>query len=176
MALYKKKSNTYYFYLKCRHNYEITKDGKVFSLNYSKSGIKKQLKQFLRNGYYIVDLSFEGKSKTFYVHQLVCFSFLGKPMEKQVICHRNDIRNDNRIENLYYGTQSGNMEDARKNSKLLIGEKASGVKLTNKDVIKIREEYFVTGYRSNRVALSKKYNVHPNTISSIINRQTWSHI
>ena len=49
------------------------------------------------------------------VHRLVCEAFHGEPAEWQVARHLNDIRSDNRAENLSWGTDSDNMLDARRN-------------------------------------------------------------
>lgn len=56
-----------------------------------------------RNGYKTLRLSLYGKTKTFTVHQLVAMAFLNhKPdgTNKIVVDHLNNIRKDNRLENL----------------------------------------------------------------------------
>jgi hypothetical protein len=47
-----------------------------------------------------------------YLHSWVMLAFVGPRPEGMWILHRNDIKNDNRLENLRYGTPSENMEDS----------------------------------------------------------------
>lgn len=59
-------------------------------------------------GYFYVFLSKNGKEKRFYVHRLVAKTFLPNPENKPYVNHKNGIRNDNRVENLEWVTQSEN--------------------------------------------------------------------
>ena len=54
------------------------------------------------HGYYQVNLYKDGKSKMFRVHRLVAFAFIPNddPINKNEVNHINEIRNDNRVENL----------------------------------------------------------------------------
>jgi hypothetical protein len=53
-----------------------------------------------KEGYvrYVVDL--KGKAKAFYAHRLVAMAFLSNPENHPVVHHKNNIRDDNRLENL----------------------------------------------------------------------------
>lgn len=56
------------------------------------------------------------KQKTYFVHRLVLEAFgYPKPFEKAVVRHLNDNPDDNRIENLKWGTYKENLLDYRKN-------------------------------------------------------------
>lgn len=49
------------------------------------------------------------------IHVAVMQTFEGFPEEGLVICHYNDIKTDNRLENLRYDTQKENIKDAVRN-------------------------------------------------------------
>lgn len=57
-----------------------------------------------------------GKRRNFRGHVLVMQAFVGPAPEGLVICHYNDIKDDNRLENLRYDTPEANRLDRRRNS------------------------------------------------------------
>jgi len=57
----------------------------------------------------------EGVNKK--VHQLVLRTFVGEPLKGQEVRHKNGIPNDNRLENLEYGTSSENTRDIYRQGK-----------------------------------------------------------
>lgn len=63
-------------------------------------------------GYYRVCLSRDGVPVTFRVHHLVLEAFTGARPEGMVACHANDIKHDNRAENLRWATPRENNLDA----------------------------------------------------------------
>lgn len=104
--------------------YEVSDFGSVRSVpryvNHSKSG------QVLRkgvvlspgwntNGYKIVNLTQNGSSRVVTIHRVVAEAFLPNPENKRLIRHLNDIKVDNRLENLAWGTNSDNSYDAVRN-------------------------------------------------------------
>jgi hypothetical protein len=69
-------------------------------------------------GYMLLCLSDVNKKRyNIRIHTVVMQTFIGFPEDGQVICHYNDIKTDNRLENLRYGTQLDNGSDRRRNSK-----------------------------------------------------------
>jgi hypothetical protein len=88
-------------------NYEVSNLGRVKS-NY---GIGRFLKGgIISSGYYIVILTSNKISKGFLIHKLVANAFLDKKCNKGkiVVDHINDIKTDNRLENLQVITQREN--------------------------------------------------------------------
>lgn len=75
------------------------------------------LKPFWNSGRHLaVTLSDKGtRRKKWLVHRLVLAAFVGPPPEGYEGCHVNDVGDDNRVENLYWGTPSDNMNDRVKN-------------------------------------------------------------
>lgn len=61
-----------------------------------------------RGGHVRVDIDLGRK----YVHQLVAVTFIGLPPPGQEVRHLNGIPDDNRVDNLAYGTRSENVLDA----------------------------------------------------------------
>ncbi len=72
------------------------------------------LKQQLRKntGYLMVALSKDGIVEDWYVHRLILTTFRGEPEDGHEGCHENDIRTDNRLENLRWDTHLANVGDA----------------------------------------------------------------
>ncbi len=92
----------------CAGLYQVSNLGRVQSFYFNKSKVLKQTK--MKNGYHIVTIYKNKKSRTFCVHQLVAMAFLGhNPNGHQlVVDHINDDRSDNKVENLQIVTQRFN--------------------------------------------------------------------
>lgn len=96
--------------------YQVTDTGLVRSLDryVNNRGTQmrcrgKMLKLFINhNGYRFVRI----KKRTRFVHALVLEAFVGPRPSGADTLHANDIRTDNRLENLSWGTRSQNMLDA----------------------------------------------------------------
>jgi hypothetical protein len=83
--------------------YQISNLGNVKSLNYGRTGEERILKPGKSgNGYYQVVLYKEGNKKSIKVHILVAMAFLGHVPNghKIEVDHKNEIKADNRVENL----------------------------------------------------------------------------
>ena len=103
--------------------YQVSNMGRVKSLErfvnspMLKDGRKKIeskiLKQFNnQQGYLKVQLYKESISKYSFVHRLVATAYIDNPINKPTVDHLNTIRNDNRVCNLKWATQS---EQAKEN-------------------------------------------------------------
>lgn len=93
--------------------YEVSNFGSIRSLPRKAGNFKikgRILKQFkTRQGYYAVNLSKEGISKTFAVHRLVAVAFVPNPKHKATVNHINEDKLDNRAENLEWLTLRENL-------------------------------------------------------------------
>jgi hypothetical protein len=65
------------------------------------------------NGYLNVNLYKEGKQKTINVHRLVGMAFIENADNKLCLDHINNIRTDNRAENLRWATHGENSKNAK---------------------------------------------------------------
>jgi hypothetical protein len=69
-------------------------------------------------GYLIVNATDEdGFVAPLRIHRAVLNSFIGPPGEGEVARHLNDVRTDNRLENLGWGTRLDNAQDAQRNGR-----------------------------------------------------------
>lgn len=102
--------------------YEVSSDGQVRSITHevdvSRQG--KKIRQVRRGnlraqatnrkGYKSLLLYKNGKARSFVVHRLVLEAFVGPGLGLQA-CHNNGIPDDNRVENLRWGSTSDNVLD-----------------------------------------------------------------
>lgn len=105
--------------------YEVSSSGSVRSIPHSKQNKNGAIHHYQgrvlkpstsKAGYKRVQLfPFVGPGKTREIHALVAEAFLGPRPTGLFVCHRNDVPDDNRLSNLYYGTQSENMYDKVRN-------------------------------------------------------------
>ena len=94
-----------------------------------------------RHGYYYCHLWTNNGSRYIRMHRLLALAFIPNPNNYPLVRHLNDIKTDNRLENLVWGTMSENMKDSIKNGKYNqeasekarnIGRKISGTKCSKK--------------------------------------------
>ena len=89
--------------------YMVSNLGRVKSLNYRRTGKEKILKAFANNcGYLRVMLCKDGKSKLYLVHVLVAIAFCENPEGYTDVNHINEVKSDNRAENLEFCSRSYN--------------------------------------------------------------------
>lgn len=85
-------------------------NGNIMSVNYHNYGRQRLLKKTLnRCGYEVVCLFYNGKSHVCLVHRLVALAFIPNPLGLPVINHLNEIKTDNRIENLCWSSIKDNV-------------------------------------------------------------------
>ena len=100
--------------------YEVSNLGNVRSFKNGKWGLTGKYKILKsaksKKGYLTVSLCKNRKPKTFTIHQLVAMSFLEHiPYGYSFICdHKNNLKEDNRLENLQIITQRENTSKDRK--------------------------------------------------------------
>ena len=124
------------------------------------------------DGYLLVILSKDKIRKTCTIHRLLCLNFLDNPNNQKTINHINGIKDDNRLENLEWCSQSHNVKHAFNNG-LKISSKGINhgrSKLTEKQIIEIRSSNL------KGVELGRLYGVDHTTISLIKRRKNWKHI
>lgn len=100
------------------NKYEVTTDGHVISyLVYPKGKLLKP--NLMPNGYYTVAIKeTDGKFKQWYVHRLVATVFIPNPYNLPHINHKNEVKSDNRVENLEWCTPLYNCNYGTHNEKL----------------------------------------------------------
>lgn len=161
------KSNYYIWKNQFGFSGRINK-GKIFNLNKDS------------RGYFHVSL-FYGISRTrFRVHSLVAMHFIPNPLGLGFINHKDGVKINNNHSNLEWVTHAQNMNHAWQNGLMEparpTGEKHHKAKITEKDVLQIRDS--VINFKNNKVKylLAEKYNVTIMTINDILRRRSWKRI
>ena len=156
--------------------YKVSNLGNIRSLG---NGISRNSKRRLlrlkkeKTGYIRICLQKDGKRKYLSVHRLAGQAFIPNPKNKPCINHIDYNRGNNSIENLEWCTYSENLyHSSEKLSRK--GTQNGASKLTEKQVIEIRQKYIP--YKYNSGILAKEYNVSQSLILMIINHKIWCHI
>jgi hypothetical protein len=117
-------------------NYLITNCGKVYSVKR-----KKFLKPYsIGKGYLLVKLSKNGKVKIFLIHRLVAMAFLENSENLPQVNHKNEIKTDNRLENLEYCDCQYNVDYSLSKAVLQIDKRTGKVIQEFKSIMQAERE------------------------------------
>lgn len=127
-------------------------------------------------GYWVIGLKLSGrrigarKIASYYLK-----AFVRMPRPGELVRHLNDIRDDDRPENICWGTYSDNMHDAVRNGKFVSqkGENTSQAKLTDAQVVEIIAR--LQRGESPR-SIAPDYNVQHHVVKAIKNGYNWKHL
>jgi len=113
--------------------YEVSNLGNIRSIfkKSSKNGRKstkkiRVLKTYNQKGYRSIKLRKNGKIVSVIVHRLIAQTFIPNPENKPFVNHINEIKSDNRVENLEWCTNEENLYHSRnitKSSKVISRQK-----------------------------------------------------
>jgi len=128
-----------------------------------------------KRGYLYLTLYCGDKKKSLKVHRLVLEAFVGPCPTGAEGNHEDNNSVNNQSTNLTWKNHSENMLNSfRSGSKeSLKGSKHGGAKLTEQNVLKIRE-LLSSGKLQKEIA--EQFNVHVNTIGRIKNKLNWGHV
>lgn len=115
------------------------------------------------------------KQHTLHVHRLVAEAFIPNPNNLPEVNHKRGNKHDNRVSELEWVTQSGNIQHALdtglNNTK---GEHNPSAKLTLDQVREIRAMHIHNDPNFGNIAIAKRFNIDPTTVSDIIRGKTWA--
>ena len=119
-------------------NYMVSNMGQVKSLNYNHTGIEKIMKPSVsKRGYLLICLRKNRKVKYFKVHRLVAQAFIPNPNDLPQVNHKNEIKDDNKVENLEWCDAKYNSNYGTRNKRVVEAKK--GIKLSEETKNKISE-------------------------------------
>lgn len=130
--------------------YKITEDGRVFSVR-SNRFLSLNYK---KNGYVYIELNVGGIAVTHRIHRLVAEAYIDNPENKQYVHHINNIKSDNRVENLEWATASENTLQAYADGKQVPILKDYCIRFNNEIIKTVRTHAALcieTGYSSSSV-------------------------
>ena len=141
-------------------DYEITYDGQV---------INKKTGRILKpqpngKGYLRVVLG----GQRYFVHRLVAQKYVPNPDNKEQVNHKDGNKLNNCADNLEWMTNQENRTHAVENKLQVQGENCSWAKLTENDVLFIRQHPEIE-----RKILAEMFNVSESTISDVRNYRSW---
>lgn len=111
--------------------FQVSSYGNIRNINYYGTGIIKIVNQRPNeNGYMVVSLSKNKKTKLCYVHRLVAETFLPNPENKPEVNHIDEDKTNNRVENLEWKTHRGNCNHGTRNERIF--EKTTNGKCSKK--------------------------------------------
>ncbi len=133
-------------------------------------------KRLTKKGYVRVSLWKDGKEKRPYLHKLVAEAFIGHRPAGLQINHKDANKQNNRVSNLEYTDQLGNMKHAREHGLRPFGEKIRISKLTDEDVSFIKE-FYIKGCRCfGAKPLARMFGVDNKTVRMVVKNRTWRHV
>ena len=158
--------------------FSVSSSGSIYSKR-----VNKKLKLYQgRAGYVSLNTRIGGrggKNICLNIHRLVAEAFIENPESKPFVNHKNGVKHCNDIDNLEWCTAAENVQHAHRTG---LSESRKGVeqqhsaKLTEADVISIRDCYIPRHKEFGAKVLAKKFNVSHERISSIVNNKAWTHI
>lgn len=158
--------------------YEVDATGRVWSVLYHRDRGRHEIAKSERNGYATVRLEVgegpRGRRVRVFVHRLVAEAFLGEcPSPRHQVRHLNGIRDDNRLENLAWGTAKENEADKVRHGRTTIGSRNPAAKLDEPRVAVIKRLLI------DRVPvrdIAARFGVCQNLVRLIRRGELWTHV
>lgn len=150
-----------------------------FGVRWKPCDVWTQHKLRLVEGYLVCFVrGLDGRKVRLPVHHAMLLAFVGPRPEGLWGLHKNDIRTDNRPENLYWGTPSQNVADCIRNGHFVNWERPTGEShwasvLTDEIVAEIRR-LNAEGWTHRR--LGRKFGIAHSTVGRVARRECWSHV
>lgn len=147
-------------------DYEITKDGKVYSLKHKK---RKEIFGYVdKDGYRRVIIYENKKRKKHYVHRLVAEKYISNPNKLPQVNHKDGNKLNNDVKNLEWVTPKDNIQHA-----INLGLRNAGNnKITKEQVKEIRKLFESKSMKE----IAEIYKVSLSCIKHIHANHTWKNV
>jgi hypothetical protein len=158
--------------------YEASNLGKIRSAGIRNKG--KILREYIDSpadiNYNFVEVHINNKKWMKRIHRLVAEVFCENPENYPIVMHLDNDRRNNKADNLQWGTLKMNSQQMIRDGR---GNKSKGSKhyfskLTEEQVVEIREKYIPRKYTLQKLA--KEYNVSFGLIGHVIKNRNWKHV
>lgn len=146
--------------------YLVTEDGQIYN---------ERIGRFINQatghwGYMKVHIN----RRQFSVHRIVAEVYLEKKEGHNIVNHIDNNPKNNNVSNLEWSNPKLNYTHSQNQKRNTIGEKVGISKLTEQDVLDIRE--LVASNKYSKVELAQIYKVHRRTIEAACLGRTWNHV
>lgn len=155
------------------YNYQVSNYGRI------KNKItNKVIKLFVDGNGYLgctVSLGKKNKKKRIRTHRAVAELFIDNPNNYPQVNHIDGNKQNNYYQNLEWCTNKYNIIHAHQNNlvRIIKGEQINNSKLTQKDVLFIRNNYKAKNKHLGQRGLARKFNVNEYTIRDVLSNKTW---
>lgn len=157
--------------------YTVSSDGKVYSLNYHRMGICKELSQRLNTHKYpIVCLSSNQAYRNEAVHRLVAAAFLPNDLNLPQVNHIDGVKTNNDVRNLEWCSVLHNNRHAITTGLRKLVPVKSISSLSDADVLEIKASLLQPKYLGQIQDIAARYGVTPSCISMIKIGKRWAHV
>lgn len=152
-------------------DYEIDTESNIYTMKFGRNKILKKMRD--TRGYNYVNLYKNGKINHLKVARLMCMTFVDDV--KPFVNHKDGNKSNDVLSNLEWCTPSQNTKHAY-DTKLMsrVGSKHNRTKLTENDIIKIRNQFDNNSHSIRE--LMKIYKMSRQGISHIVKRTRWTHV
>lgn len=127
--------------------------------------------------YLLVGIKRDGRRTSISVHRLVALAFIGPCPDGYEVDHINNVRDDNRVENLQYLTRRDNrIKSYRQGNRRVEGEKNANAKFSHLVPIACAklEEHFLAGVVPNVSAIARELGIPRVTLQKIWAGNAWT--
>ena len=124
------------------------------------------------NGYLATTFRLAGMRRQIRLHRLIWIAARGTPPKGMAVCHRDDDKKNNRIDNLYLASPEQNSSDAAASGRYRTGENNPSSKLTIAERRQIADDYRQSGCLMRELA--ERYGITKQRVSQIVREDGWT--
>jgi hypothetical protein len=127
-------------------------------------------------GYKMASMYFNSKSNKLSIHRLVAILYVPNPNNLPQVNHIDGNKLNNHYTNLEWLTNQQNRNHAIENGLHAKGTDIPNSKLTEEDVLWIRQNYIKSHRKFGGNALALKFNVSGSCILQVVTNKHWKHL